>query len=518
MQDPSAPHFGVERGAYEQQQSQYGSSSAAVSKASFAAPSYGATSSTAVTGPQYASYGGPTQPSTTVANSPQNLPSVAYTTGAAGSSSGYASGGMYSTSASPTGYGQQTTYSQTTTAQQLPITTTTTTTTQEYSVPAGYETTGGAASHYTSTQQAGSQQQQQLGSASVSRYMSGAAAGYSTTTSQYNRMPSGATETSRIVGHEYGPERVISVQQHVDNSRSHIVSEQYIEHEIKVPKKIIREEIVENVIIRPEKVIREEIIEETAKVREKIVEVAKPRIEEKIIERPEYEIWEKIIEVPEIIRREKIREEVQVQYQDRVVEVPVVKTQERVVEIPEIVYQQVPVERIVEVPEIREEVIVRQVPVPQYVDKPVPQYVEVEIVNNIDRNIPVPVEAIVAYEFRIPKLKGHYTKVTYPVYLPRFVETPIAAELYNATITSKAENYLQQISSLTRTAASLCEIENLAASIMQADLMTQCQQVDVQAAMMQAWQSGVISLGGVGAGAVTTTATTATYKHRHNLM
>eukprot|EP01057_Protomagalhaensia_wolfi_P005890 Protomagalhaensia_wolfi_Nauph_80__5889@NODE_763_length_2021_cov_61_418264_g573_i0_p1_GENE_NODE_763_length_2021_cov_61_418264_g573_i0NODE_763_length_2021_cov_61_418264_g573_i0_p1_ORF_typecomplete_len540_score137_72IMCp/PF12314_8/1_8e04IMCp/PF12314_8/3_2e08IMCp/PF12314_8/0_0064_NODE_763_length_2021_cov_61_418264_g573_i04011963 len=324
------------------------------------------------------------------------------------------------------------------------------------------------------------------GSTSVSRYMSNV--GYSA--SYGGRLASGATETSRVIGHEYGPERIVSVQQHA-GAATHVVSERYEIRKIKVPKRIVHKEIIEKVVVIPEEIVREEIIEEEQDVREKIVEVARPIIEEKVIERPEIEIIEKIVHVPEIIYQEKIREDVQIQYQERITEVPKPVYQERVVEVPDVRYREVPVERVVEVPEIREEVILKQVTVPQYVDKPVPMVVEVEVVTNVERNIPVPVEAVIAYEFRIPKLKGHYTKVTYPVYLPRFIEMPIAAELYSATITSKAEQYLSQISSLTRTAASLCDIENLAKSIIQTDLVTQCNQVDLQGAVLQAWNSGL---------------------------
>eukprot|EP01055_Gregarina_sp_Pseudo9_P005949 Gregarina_sp_Pseudo_9__5948@NODE_961_length_2028_cov_147_536450_g901_i0_p1_GENE_NODE_961_length_2028_cov_147_536450_g901_i0NODE_961_length_2028_cov_147_536450_g901_i0_p1_ORF_typecomplete_len619_score191_58IMCp/PF12314_8/1_8e04IMCp/PF12314_8/1_4e12IMCp/PF12314_8/0_49_NODE_961_length_2028_cov_147_536450_g901_i0691925 len=356
----------------------------------------------------------------------------------------------------------------------------------------------GVTTHGGESSMAQVQQTQQSGT--VSRYMSAAGGTYAA--SQYStvRMASGATEMSRVIGHEYGPERVVSVQQHVDQSAARVVSERYVEHEVRIPKRVRTQHEYEYIVRQP--VIEEEIVEETVKVREKIVEVARPIIEEKIVERPEIEIREKVVEVPEIQYREKFRDEVQVQYQERLVEVPVVVQQERVVEVPEVQYREVPIERVVEVPELREEVVIRQVPVPQYVDKPVPQYVDVEVPNYVERNIPVPVEAVVAYEFRIPKLKGHYTKVTYPVYLPRFVETPIPAELYSAAITSKAEHYLQQISSLTRTAASLCEIENLAANIMTTDLITQCQQVDMQSAVLQAWQTQMIGTAGGAAGLV----------------
>lgn len=70
-------------------------------------------------------------------------------------------------------------------------------------------------------------------------------------------------------------------------------------------------------------------------------------------------------------------------------------------QVPEIEYREVIVEKVVEVPEIREQVVLKEVPVPQYVDKPVPEYVNVEHPYDIERHIPVPVEAVTTFEYQL---------------------------------------------------------------------------------------------------------------------
>lgn len=61
-------------------------------------------------------------------------------------------------------------------------------------------------------------------------------------------------------------------------------------------------------IVVPETITREEVIEEVQKIKETIIEVAKPVIHEKIIEVEEIEYRDKIVEKVEKIIQEKIRE------------------------------------------------------------------------------------------------------------------------------------------------------------------------------------------------------------------
>eukprot|EP01056_Protomagalhaensia_sp_Gyna25_P000626 Protomagalhaensia_sp_Gyna_25__625@NODE_1294_length_1975_cov_207_605372_g1033_i0_p2_GENE_NODE_1294_length_1975_cov_207_605372_g1033_i0NODE_1294_length_1975_cov_207_605372_g1033_i0_p2_ORF_typecomplete_len564_score145_93IMCp/PF12314_8/6_9e03IMCp/PF12314_8/3_4e07IMCp/PF12314_8/2_8e07IMCp/PF12314_8/5_1e03IMCp/PF12314_8/9_4e03_NODE_1294_length_1975_cov_207_605372_g1033_i01851876 len=377
-----------------------------------------------------------------------------------------------------------------------------------------------ATSQQTTGQQQLVQQQvsvTQLPAAASSTHYSTGATGqvYYGGASTVSRGQSTATETSRVVGVEYGEQRVISVSQRVDESRQSVLSERYVEHEIKVPKKIVREEVIEKVIIVPEKIIHEEIIDEIQKVREKVIEIARPTIIEKVVEVPEIEYVEKIVEVPEKIVQEKIVQEVKVQYQERIVEVPKPIYQERIIEVPEVQYREVPVERIVEVPEYKDEIVYRDVPVTQYVEKPVPEYVTVEVPVELARKEPIPVEAEVTFEYRIPQLKASYGRITYPVYLPRFIEVPVAAELLNEPLTVAANNYIASIQALSRNATSLCEIEDLATKIMRTDFHSQLEHADLQTAVLRAWESNVLKIGAQEAatpagGAVQTTVTTTT--------
>lgn len=43
----------------------------------------------------------------------------------------------------------------------------------------------------------------------------------------------------------------------------------------------------------------------------------------------------------------------------------------------------------------------KEVPIPQYVEKPTPEYVNVEAPFDVDRNIPIPVEAVITFEYQL---------------------------------------------------------------------------------------------------------------------
>lgn len=177
----------------------------------------------------------------------------------------------------------------------------------------------------------------------------------------------------------------------------------------------------------------------------------------------EIEYIEKIVEVPEVIIQEKVRHVPKVEVQECVIEVPKIVYKEKIVEVPEIEYREVPVERVVEVPEVREEIVIKEVPVPQYVEKPVPEYVTVEVPHNIERVVPVPVEQETTYEFIMPTLQPKYKVVKVPVYVPRFIEVPIPAELLDEDVIGEAEHLSSQVQLLVeQDAPSLGEMEKLA--------------------------------------------------------
>lgn len=306
-------------------------------------------------------------------------------------------------------------------------------------------------------------------------------------TTQYHHL-SGATMSA-----SGGGARTLTGERMITGSS--VISERVIEHEIKIPKKVVREEVVEKVVVVPEKILHEEIVEEVQKVREKIIEIAKPVIKEKIVEVPQIEYVEKVVEVPEIVYKEKIRTVPVIEYKEKIIEVPRIVQREKIVEVPEYEYREVPVEKIVEVVEYHEETVVREVQVPQYVDKPVPEYVTREVPEDIDRVIPVPVEATTTFEFLLPKLKPKYEKVVLPIYAPRFVEVPMPAELIDSQMLAQAEHLSQQINLLaSQQAPSLCEIERLAEYAKSSNFQANLSPANLQAAIEEAWKSGTLQI------------------------
>lgn len=249
-------------------------------------------------------------------------------------------------------------------------------------------------------------------------------------------------------------------------SGSRVISERVIEHSVRVPKRVTREDIIEKVVVVPERVVHEEVVEDVQTVREKIVEIAVPVVSERIVEVPEIEYVERIVEVPEVVVREKIREVPKVEIRERIVEVPKIYTQERIVEVPDIEYREVPVEKIIEIPEIREQVVIKEVPVPQYVDKPVPEYVDVHEEQEIVRRIPVSVEAVTTCEFKLPRLRPHYTMVDIPLYVPRFVEVAVPQDVMHPAAIAQADEHIQKFNQISaQPGVSLSEVEALARDI-----------------------------------------------------
>lgn len=78
---------------------------------------------------------------------------------------------------------------------------------------------------------------------------------------------------------------------------------------------------------------------------------------------PQIEHIEKIVEVPEKIVQEQIRQVPKIEYNTEK-ELSRIIYKEKIVEVPEREYSEVVTEKIVEVPEVREEIVVKEVPVP----------------------------------------------------------------------------------------------------------------------------------------------------------
>lgn len=266
---------------------------------------------------------------------------------------------------------------------------------------------------------------------------------------------------------------VVGTNSWVDESRAHVMSERVTETEVRVPKKIVREEVIEKVIVVPERLLREEMVEEVMKVRQKIIEVAKPVVQETIVEVPEIEFVERVVEYPEIVTQEKIREVPRIEVQENIIEIPKIVKQEKVVEIPEIEYVDVPYEKVVEVPEVREQVVVRPVRVPRYIEKAVPEFVDIEVARDVERSVPVPLEATVDLTLQLPRIRPRYTRVDVPLYVPRFVEIAVPVEMMDESMVANADHYAQQVHFLaSQSAASLCELEKLGGTLKNADVST----------------------------------------------
>eukprot|EP00922_Rhytidocystis_sp_ex-Travisia-forbesii_P026192 GHVS01038363.1.p1 GENE.GHVS01038363.1~~GHVS01038363.1.p1 ORF type:complete len:330 (+),score=47.25 GHVS01038363.1:137-1126(+) len=153
---------------------------------------------------------------------------------------------------------------------------------------------------------------------------------------------------------------------------------------------------------------------------------------EKLGEFTEVHLVEKIVEVPQRVQQEKIVQVPRVEIVERKILVPKPVYKEKIVEVPQIQYRDVPVEKIVEVPEVQTQVMNREVEVMQVVDVPVVQPRRSPIEQDIQRNIPMPIELRVAQGYEIPKLKPKYKEVPVPIYVPRYIEVPVPAQFVNA--------------------------------------------------------------------------------------
>eukprot|EP00917_Polyrhabdina_sp_WS-2016_P014297 GHVP01031303.1.p1 GENE.GHVP01031303.1~~GHVP01031303.1.p1 ORF type:complete len:416 (+),score=71.60 GHVP01031303.1:669-1916(+) len=242
-----------------------------------------------------------------------------------------------------------------------------------------------------------------------------------------------------------------------------ILGSQTIEREIKVPRKIVVEEQIERIVVVPETVKREQIIEETVRVKQRVVEVAKPVKRERIVEVPEIVYVDKKVEYIENITQEKIVEVPRFEIRENIVHVPKIVHSEKIVEYPVYEYREVPFEKVVEVPEIREEVMIKEVTVPRYVDVPFPEYKDVEVTKDIERKVPVPFETVITENYEVPQIRAEYERVPVPIYAPRFVEVPVPIEQLNEEGAETAAELVSHVTAVcTHPYPSLCEIENVA--------------------------------------------------------
>lgn len=242
-----------------------------------------------------------------------------------------------------------------------------------------------------------------------------------------------------------------------------VLRERMVEQQIVVPKRVTREEVFERVVVVPEVRFVEDVVEDTIRVREKIVEMGKSEIHETFVEVPEISYYQTNVEFPATVHQERLKQVERVEVREEVIEVPRIVTVEKIVEVPEIEYQEIPVEKIVEITEYQDEIMIKEVPVDEYIEVPVHQDKLVEVLKDFNRMIPVPVEVISEWKFRMPVLKPRRRIQKLPIYAPRFIEVPIpSAYLSDAEFLEAKEIHTVMRRVASNPAPSLSEIEKLA--------------------------------------------------------
>lgn len=225
---------------------------------------------------------------------------------------------------------------------------------------------------------------------------------------------------------------------------------QYIEKLVEVPHVILQEKLIHV----PKPVIHE-----------RIKKCPKTIFQEKIVEVPQIKVIDKIVEVPQYVYQEKIIQVPKIMVQERIIPVPKKVIQEKIVEIPQIELKHINIEKVQEIPEYIPEVVKKDIPYTQIVDRPfhvekivevphvqhiyrnivspqyrhIPKPVEVPMAHYrtfpieklVDRNVPVPVELQIVQEFLCPKIEARYKEIPVPVHVQRIIEHPIPKDAMN---------------------------------------------------------------------------------------
>ncbi|CAA9988028.1 inner membrane complex protein 1e, putative [Plasmodium knowlesi strain H] len=225
---------------------------------------------------------------------------------------------------------------------------------------------------------------------------------------------------------------------------------QYIEKLVEVPHVILQEKLIHV----PKPVIHE-----------RIKKCPKTIFQEKIVEVPQIKVVDKIVEVPQYVYQEKIIQVPKIMVQERIIPVPKKVIQEKIVEIPQIELKNINIEKVQEIPEYIPEVVKKDIPYTQIVDRPfhvekivevphvqhiyrnivspqyrhIPKPVEVPMAHYrtfpieklVDRNVPVPVELQIVQEFLCPKIEARYKEIPVPVHVQRIIEHPIPKDAMN---------------------------------------------------------------------------------------
>eukprot|EP00915_Cephaloidophora_sp_WS-2016_P008571 GHVH01011792.1.p1 GENE.GHVH01011792.1~~GHVH01011792.1.p1 ORF type:complete len:346 (-),score=56.47 GHVH01011792.1:277-1314(-) len=229
-------------------------------------------------------------------------------------------------------------------------------------------------------------------------------------------------------------------------------------------KKKVVSETIERTVTIPEVVFHEEEYDEIEVVREKVIEVAKPVIKEVFVDVPQVEYREEVVEYEDRRIEERVKNVEKLEIQEVINYIPVTQTRDKIVEVHKVQYVDVAVEKIVEVPEYREEVVIVEKVVPRYVDRIVEKLVDVEVVEEVDRVVPRAVQHVVQQQFNLPTITSRYERVPVTLYVPKFIEIPVPAEMLTESSLRAAERLLAAVERVNTMAyPSLCELEELAA-------------------------------------------------------
>ena len=310
--------------------------------------------------------------------------------------------------------------------------------------------------------------------------------------------PFGAkVERASVVPSTDTTEKVIGYTSHVGKER--ILSEEFVTRQIKVPKRIVYKDNYEKVVTVNESVLREEIVDTLKTVQEKVVKFTRPTVREKLVEVNTVQYEEEPVEIVQKVLQERIKHVPKIEYRVRDVEVPKYITNETIVEVPDIEIREVQVEKIVEVPEIKEKYIIKPVPVPEYVETPIPREIVSEKIVEVERNIPQPLEVISTVEYHLPQMKPKTQVIKYPLYVPRFIEVPVAAELFNEEEINVMNEQLSKLKNLTQSRAiGLRELEELTENCRNTISMASARMTpeNYEMALSEAWKNGKLDIQG----------------------
>eukprot|EP01071_Lankesteria_metandrocarpae_P006840 Lankesteria_metandrocarpae@DN4500_c0_g1_i1.p1 len=185
------------------------------------------------------------------------------------------------------------------------------------------------------------------------------------------------------------------------------------------------------------------------------------------------------------IPREEIKEIPKVHIQEVITYVPKVVIKEKIVEVPEIEYKEVTVERIVPVVETREEVRIKEIPVPRHVEVPVPEYYNVEVEKDVHRKVPVPLECVTCDRYELPKIVPRIVNVPVPVFFPRFREVAVPVEQLDVDTVRTAEQLLESIANVCcAPVPSLTRVEEVASAATEFTFICETDPTAIQRTLM----------------------------------